>query len=865
MFRFKKGGEIPHGVVEQSIGTIPLTKKERDEIAKEERRRMNQKLEAQNDRYQIIRSTQRIIPIEDIYGGIVVTKDHRYIKIMEFRPINFAYMDAETQNRIISLFYQTFKATPCNIQFKTFSRKADVENSIATVTDYYKAEKNPSRKRMLQAYIGLLRKTALSVGITRCFFVVVEFQRTISNDGSKFEMVVADLNAVAANVRSHMEQCGNIFIPALGNPDGNEDAGLHQLFYQLLNRRKSETITFKQHMDPIVDRYFEAEKNGVKTSLQATELIAPDWIDFTHHDYIVIDGKFYTFAYIPSNGFSQRVYAGWVATFVNAGEGIDVDMFFEHMSREAVFNKISTQLRLSRANAMDSHDTDSDYQARMEKISSSEYMLRGLSSGEEFYYLSMLITIVADTKKELDYKFDALKKRIEGQSMKIRRADFMMEECFDSCLLPLAKINKELAKKSHRNLLTSGVASCYPFISFEMQDPGGVMVGTNHVNNSLVTIDMFDTRAHANANAVILGSSGYGKTFTAQLFALRLSEMDTQVFIISPLKGLEDYGGGCKAVNGQFVSMDPSSDNNINIMDIRAPDDEDAKLLDDYEASGSFLTKKIHTILSFLHLVVRSMTQEEEQLIDGCLYSTYAKFGITRDNNSIYDKYGNYKVMPLLEDLYDEIKRQPEPEAQRIAAALELYVHGSLNVFNHRTNVDINNRIVCFDIKELGKQLKSLGMLVIQDQVWNRVSQNRDQGKSTWYFVDEFHLLLRGEVGSWSVEIWKRFRKWGGIPTGITQNIKDLLSSPEIENIFENSDFVYLLNQASGDRKILCERLNISNQQAAHISNAGPGEGLIFFGNVILPFVDDFPKDNELYSIMTTKLGETGKGENEHE
>ena len=226
------------------------------------------------------------------------------------------------------------------------------------------------------------------------------------------------------------------------------------------------------------------------------------------------------------------------------------------------------------------------------------------------------------------------------------------------------------------------------------------------------------------------------------------------------------------------------------------------------------------------------------------------------------DYYGAYHA---LEDLYDEIKRQPEPEAQRIAAALELYVHGSLNVFNHRTNVDINNRIVCFDIKELGKQLKSLGMLVIQDQVWNRVSQNRDQGKSTWYFVDEFHLLLRGEVGTWSVEIWKRFRKWGGIPTGITQNIKDLLSSPEIENIFENSDFVYLLNQASGDRKILCERLNISNQQAAHISNAGPGEGLIFFGNVILPFVDDFPKDNELYSIMTTKLGETGKGENEHE
>ena len=197
-----------------------------------------------------------------------------------------------------------------------------------------------------------------------------------------------------------------------------------------------------------------------------------------------------------------------------------------------------------------------------------------------------------------------------------------------------------------------------------------------------------------------------------------------------------------------------------------------------------------------------------------------------------------------------------------MASSLELYVYGNLNAFNHRTNVDINNRLVCFDIKSLGKQLKNLGMLVIQDQVWNRVTINRNEGKATRYYVDEFHLLLHGEVASWSVEIWKRFRKWGGIPTGITQNIKDLLASPAIENIFENSDFIYLLNQAPGDRSILCERLNISSKQAGYISNSAPGEGLIFFGNVILPFKDDFPKDNELYSIMTTKPDEVVHGEN---
>lgn len=210
--------------------------------------------------------------------------------------------------------------------------------------------------------------------------------------------------------------------------------------------------------------------------------------------------------------------------------------------------------------------------------------------------------------------------------------------------------------------------------------------------------------------------------------------------------------------------------------------------------------------------------------------------------------------MPILGDLYDELLKQPEPEAARIAAALELYVSGSLNVFNHRTNVELNNRLVCFDIKQLGKQLKKLGMLIVQDQIWNRVTINRAEKKSTRYYMDEFHLLLKEEqTAAYSVEIWKRFRKWGGIPTAITQNIKDLLASREVENIFENSDFVLMLNQAQGDRAILAKQLNISPQQMKYVTHTEAGEGLIFYGNVVLPFVDHFPKDTELYRIMTTK------------
>jgi type IV secretory pathway VirB4 component len=214
--------------------------------------------------------------------------------------------------------------------------------------------------------------------------------------------------------------------------------------------------------------------------------------------------------------------------------------------------------------------------------------------------------------------------------------------------------------------------------------------------------------------------------------------------------------------------------------------------------------------------------------------------------------------MPILEDLYNELQAQPEVEAKRVAAALELYVHGGLNIFNKRTNVNIQNRIVCFDIKSLEKNLKKLGMLVIQDQVWGRVTANRAAKKTTRYFMDEFHLLFKEpQTAAYSGEIYKRFRKWGGMPTGITQNVNELLESPEIRNVLENSDFLLILNQGTGDREILAKQLNISPNQLKYVTQSEAGEGLIFFGNTILPFIDKFPQDTMLYKIMSTRLEES--------
>lgn len=453
------------------------------------------------------------------------------------------------------------------------------------------------------------------------------------------------------------------------------------------------------------------------------------------------------------------------------------------------------------------------------------------SRNERMFLVTVLFLNTARTRQELDNAVFQTSGIAQKYNCSLRRLDYMQEPGLMSSI-PLG-LNLIPIKRA---LTTTSTAIFVPFTTQELFMAGeSLYYGLNALSNNMI---MVDRKKLKNPNGLILGTPGSGKSFSAKREITNAFFATKDDIIIGDPEG--EYYPLVNALGGQVIHISPTSHDYINPMDINL----------DYSDDDNPLGFKSDFILSLCELIMGSrngIEAEEKSVIDRCLPIVYQKYF----ENPVPEN------MPVLGDLYQCLRSQKEVQAQRIATALEIYVNGSLKVFNHRTNVELNNRIVCFDIKDLGKQLKKLGMLIVQDQVWNRVTINRAAHKSTRYYIDEFHLLLKEEqTAAYSVEIWKRFRKWGGIPTGITQNIKDLLASREIENIFENSDFIYMLNQAAGDRQILAKQLNISPHQLSYVTNSGEGEGLIFYGSTIIPFKDKFDKSLRLYKLMTTKPSE---------
>ena len=764
------------------------------------------------------KSAQDSIPYERMWpDGICRVSDGHYTKTIQFQDINYQLSQNEDKTAIFEGWCDFLNYFDSSIKFElsflnlaaskeTFARAISIplqgDDFDSIRVEYMTMLQN----QLAKGNNGLIKTKYLTFGI----------------DADSIKSAKPRLERIETDILNNFKRLG----VSAETLDGKARlAQLHGIFHM------DEQLPFRFDWDWL-------PSSGLSTK----DFIAPSGFEFRTGKQFRMGKKYgaVSFLQILAPELNDRMLADFldmesnliVSLHIQSVDQIKAIKTVKRKITDLDKSKIEEQKKAVRAGYdMDIIPSDlATYGAEAKKL------LQDLQSrNERMFLVTFLVLNTADTPRQLDNNVFQASSIAQKYNCQLTRLDFQQEEGLMSCL-PLGINQIEI----QRGLTTSSTAIFVPFTTQELFQNGkeALYYGINALSSNLI---MVDRKLLKNPNGLILGTPGSGKSFSAKREIANCFLLTTDDVIICDPEA--EYAPLVERLHGQVIKISPTSTNYINPMDLNL----------DYSDDESPLSLKSDFILSLCELIVggkEGLQPVQKTIIDRCVRLVYQTYlNDPRPEN-----------MPILEDLYNLLRAQEEKEAQYIATALEIYVTGSLNVFNHQSNVDINNRIVCYDIKELGKQLKKIGMLVVQDQVWNRVTINRAAHKSTRYYIDEMHLLLKEEqTAAYTVEIWKRFRKWGGIPTGITQNVKDLLSSREAENIFENSDFVYMLNQAGGDRQILAKQLGISPHQLSYVTHSSEGEGLQFYGSTILPFVDHFPKDTELYRIMTTKPQELKK------
>ena len=760
----------------------------------------------------IPQTAQQSIPFQRMFpDGICRVTDSYYTKTIQFQDINYQLAQQEDKTAIFDEWcsFLNFFDSSIHFELSFMNLSTDAESFEKSIRIPFKKDSfNPVRaeysqmlkKQLAQGNNGLTKTKYLTFGI----------------EAESMRQAKPRLNHIENDLLNNFRRLGVIATTM----NGKERLHLmHSMFHMGDN-----------------DKFFFDWKYLVESGLSVKDFIAPTAFAFKTNRTFQMGSIFGSMSYlaITASDLSDRM----LADFLDMESTQIVTMHIQSVDQTAAIKtikRIITELDRSKIEEQkkavrSGYDMDIIPSDLATYGKDAKSLLKELQSqNERMFMVTFLVLNTGRTEQELENNVFQAQSIAQKHNCNLRRLDFQQESGLMSSL-PLAQNLIEI----RRGLTTSSTAIFVPFTTQELFQNGGetLYYGLNALSNNLI---MVDRKKLKNPNGLILGTPGSGKSFSAKReITNAFLVTDDDIIICDPEA---EYAALVHKFNGQVVKISSSSTNYINPMDINL----------NYSEDDNPVALKADFILSLCELIMGSkdgLQPIEKTVIDRCVHQIYQRYF---DNPAPEN-------MPILEDLYDALLKQDEKEAHHVATALEIYVKGSLKLFNNRTNVDIQNRLVCFDIKELGNQLKKIGMLIVQDQVWGRVTANRSAGKSTRYYIDEFHLLLKEEqTATYSVEIWKRFRKWGGVPTGITQNVKDLLSSAEVENIFDNSDFVYMLNQAAGDRDILAEKLHISPQQMEFVTNSGPGEGLIRYDKIILPFTDHFPTDTVMYSLLTTK------------
>lgn len=805
--------------------------------------------------------TQDFIPIKNLEHGIIETTDGRYIKILEIEPINFMLRSEEEQYEIICSFASWLKISPVHLQFKSITRKADSDKHIAMLRKEMETEESEQCKKLSEGYIRLIKDVGSREALTRRFFLIFRYEELRRNENSDYGQICSTLLTAEQNARAYFMQCGNNILQPR-----DPDEATAEILYMFFNRRSCVEEPFHSRVDRIVLDTMAAKNKVIGIDpvphIRMAHFIAPRGIDLTHRNYIIMDGLYYSFLYIKGNGYPNKVRAGWMSSLINAGEGIDVDVFLRRENRSKTIDKVAQRIRLNRTKLKSMQDTSTDYEELAGSIQAGYFIKQGIANyNEDLFYMSVFVTVSARTYEELMWRKQQMTDMLKSMDMYVSDCSFQQEDALRT-VMPFLQISLKLEKKSKRNVLTSGAASTYMFTSFEMSDDTGVLLGINRHNNSLCIVDLFDTKKNKNANLNLLGTSGAGKTFTMQLLALRMRMRGIQCYIIAPIKGHE-FRRACNRIGGQFIKIAPGSPHCINIMEIRHTISPEMELIDelDYSEMDSLLAQKIQQLMIFFSLLIPDMTNEEEQMLDEALIRTYGKFGITHDNDSVYaDRNAvppKMKTMPILGDLHEEL--QKNEMTKRIAVIVSRFVTGSAQSFNQQTNVDLSNKYIVLDLSELKGKLLPVGMMIALDYVWDKIKSDRTKKKAI--MIDEIWQLIGAGsnrmAAEFCLEIFKVIRGFGGAAISATQDLSDFFGLEDGRYgraIINNSKNKIILNLEPDEAEFVRDTLKLTKTEIRSITRFERGEALICSNNSKVPVIIKASKEEQ--EMITTDRAE---------
>ena len=805
--------------------------------------------------------TQDFIPIKNLEHGIIETTDGRYIKILEIEPINFILRSEEEQYEIICSFASWLKISPVHLQFKSITRKADSDKHIAMLRKETATEESEQCKKLSEGYIRLIKDVGSREALTRRFFLIFRYEELRRNENSDYGQICSTLLTAEQNARAYFMQCGNNILQPK-----DPDEATAEILYMFFNRRSCIEEPFHSRVDRIVLDMMAAKNKVIGIDpiphIRMAHFIAPRGIDLTHRNYIIMDGLYYSFLYIKGNGYPNKVRAGWMSSLINAGEGIDVDVFLRRENRSKTIDNVAQRIRLNRTKLKSMQDTSTDYEELAGSIQAGYFIKQGIANyNEDLFYMSVFVTVSARTYEELMWRKQQMTDMLKSMDMYVSDCSFQQEDALRT-VMPFLQMSPKLEKKSKRNVLTSGAASTYMFTSFEMSDDTGVLLGINRHNNSLCIVDLFDTKKNKNANLNLLGTSGAGKTFTMQLLALRMRMRGIQCYIIAPIKGHE-FRRACNRIGGQFIKIAPGSPHCINIMEIRHTISPEMELIDelDYSEMDSLLAQKIQQLMIFFSLLIPDMTNEEEQMLDEALIRTYGKFGITHDNDSVYEDRNavppKMKTMPILGDLHEEL--QKNEMTKRIAVIVSRFVTGSAQSFNQQTNVDLSNKYIVLDLSELKGKLLPVGMMIALDYVWDKIKSDRTKKKAI--MIDEIWQLIGAGsnrmAAEFCLEIFKVIRGFGGAAISATQDLSDFFGLEDGRYgraIINNSKNKIILNLEPDEAEFVRDTLKLTKTEIRSITRFERGEALICSNNSKVPVIIKASKEEQ--EMITTDRAE---------